>query len=115
MPHYNHALCHIDEIEHESAKGFELNGINFFVVKRDNITRLYLNSCPHLGVPLEHEEDKFLDGDNFYIMCSSHGALFQPEDGLCIYGPCQGQRLSAVDFEIVDQQIMINSAVLTSS
>jgi nitrite reductase/ring-hydroxylating ferredoxin subunit len=31
------------------------------------------------------------------LMCHSHGALFRPDDGLCILGPCYGQSLQAIE------------------
>ncbi len=115
MTDFDITLCHIDAIDHESAKGFDINGVSLFAVKRDGQLSVFLNSCPHLGIPLEFEEDKFLDSENFYIMCSTHGALFQTEDGTCVYGPCQGKKLSAIAFTLVDQHILIASRQLVSS
>ena len=45
-------------------------------------------------------EDQFLDMDKEYIICSTHGALFNVEDGECIWGPCQGESLTKVELEI---------------
>ena len=94
------ALCHVDDIGENHAKGFELGNDSVFAVKRDGQIYVYRNSCPHRGVELNWLEDQFLDGDGELIQCATHGALFVIESGECIYGPCRGQYLQAVAFSI---------------
>lgn len=55
--------------------------------------RAYLNSCPHAGVRLDWRPDDFRDYTGEYLLCSLHGALFEPTTGHCIAGPCRGSRL----------------------
>lgn len=100
-------LCHIDEIPDPGAKGFEVGDKHVFVVKRDGELFVYLNSCPHIGIPLEFLPDDFLDGDQRYILCANHGALFEIADGMCISGPCHGQALAAVPFRLNNDIIEI--------
>jgi len=97
----------VDDLEEGTSKGLEVGNQYFFAVKKDDQVFLYRNSCPHLGTPLEWEEDRFLDSDGALIQCSTHGALFLIEDGLCIAGPCKGKSLHAVPFEIENNMIMI--------
>ena len=56
-------LCRTEEIGEGTSKGFEVNGTFLFAVKKDEQLHLYYNRCPHLGTPLEWEEDRFLDDD----------------------------------------------------
>ncbi|MGO1502642.1 MAG: Rieske (2Fe-2S) protein [Marinobacter sp.] len=64
----------------------------------DGLTpRAYLNQCPHMGVELNWMPGRFMDIDNLFLQCSTHGALFKPGDGECIAGPCQGDALTALD------------------
>jgi nitrite reductase/ring-hydroxylating ferredoxin subunit len=35
-------------------------------------------------------------------MCSTHGALFRVEDGVCLAGPCQGDRLEPYPIVVRD-------------
>jgi nitrite reductase/ring-hydroxylating ferredoxin subunit len=100
-------LLAVDDIEEGTAKGLEANNQYLFAVKKDNQITLYYNRCPHLGTPLEWEEDHFLDSDGVLIQCSTHGALFQIEDGHCLVGPCKGKYLQAVPFVINHGMIMI--------
>ena len=101
-------LCHIDDIPEGKSKGFETDTTPLFAVKKNGQVYIYQNSCPHLGVELNWQEDQFLDRDESLIMCSTHGALFIIEDGHCVAGPCTGENLKAIDFEIIDGQITLN-------
>ena len=106
------SLLAIDGIEEGTSKGIEVSGAYLFAVKKDDQLVLYYNRCPHLGTPLEWEEDRFLDADGALIQCSTHGALFQIEDGYCLVGPCKGKSLHAMPFEIEGGMIMIDEAQL---
>ena len=102
-------LCHIDDIDDGSCKGFELEKINLFVIKMHGEIYLYRNRCPHLGVELNWLQDQFLDMDGMMIQCFTHGALFLIEDGECVAGPCMGQSLQAQKFQIIDGNITLIS------
>jgi nitrite reductase/ring-hydroxylating ferredoxin subunit len=45
--------------------------------------------------------------DGYHLMCHSHGALYRPNDGLCILGPCYGQRLCAIPVEEDGDRIVL--------
>jgi nitrite reductase/ring-hydroxylating ferredoxin subunit len=107
-------VTNIDDIMEGAAKGFEVNNQHLFAVKKDDQIHLYWNRCPHLGTPLEWEEDRFLDNDASLIQCSTHGALFLIEDGKCISGPCLGKHLQTVPFTLADGLIMVKDSILRS-
>jgi nitrite reductase/ring-hydroxylating ferredoxin subunit len=50
----------------------------------------YANACPHWNVDLDLGFGDFYDKDLDRIFCRNHGALFEPETGLCSAGPCAG-------------------------
>lgn len=100
-------LCHIDDIEDDAAKGFDTGDRTVFAVRRDGIIYVYINSCPHIGIPLEFLPDDFMDVEKRYIICSNHGALFEVENGACVAGPCAGQSLQAVPFVIDNGMIRL--------
>ena len=52
-----------------------------FVVREDDRVFGYVNSCPHLGTPLNWAGDTFISEDSGLIICATHGALFEIEDG----------------------------------
>ena len=63
----------------------------------------YVNSCPHVGLPLDPAPNRFLDAKKAHIVCSAHGARFRIEDGECFSGPCYGESLEAVPVRIDDE------------
>lgn len=63
------------------------------LVRGGGYVRAYLNSCPHAGVRLDWKPDDFRDYTGEFLLCSMHGALFEPATGHCIAGPCRGSRL----------------------
>jgi nitrite reductase/ring-hydroxylating ferredoxin subunit len=100
----SHKLISINDIPDPGSKGLKVDAgqsqINLFVVKKDGQISVFENSCPHTLGPLDWLPDQFLDTDNQYIMCANHGALFEINSGLCIYGPCKQQSLKALPFSI---------------
>lgn len=100
-------LCHFNDIPEGESKGFTVDGLALFAVKKDAELYLYKNECPHLGVNLEWQEDQFLDLDGDLIECSMHGALFQITDGHCIAGPCQGEALQPLPWNMDDGRVYL--------
>ena len=107
----NQALCRVDDIEDPGAKGFSLPDTagerEIFVVRTGERVNAYVNSCPHIGTPLEFRPDQFLTRDRSEILCSTHGARFEIATGHCIAGPCRGQSLTAVPVMIRDGAIFL--------
>ena len=66
-----------------------------FVVRRGEEAFGYVDRCPHAGLPLAQKLDDYVTAGGRLIACSWHGALFEPETGLCVGGPCAGSRLTA--------------------
>lgn len=103
-------LCRTDDIGEGEARGFAAAPGGFtglFAVKRDGRVRVYVNSCPHVGLPLEMLPHRFLDSKRQTIICSAHGARFRIEDGVCVTGPCIGEALESVPVRIVDGQVVV--------
>ena len=105
-------LCDLSEIPEDGSNGFAvaLDGkeTGVMAIRRDGQVFAYENSCPHLGVPLDFEPGKFLDSDNQYIICSTHGAQFQIADGYCVSGPCNGDSLNALNVTLDGTDVFIS-------
>ena len=95
-------ICSLAEIPENRAKGLVVNERALLVIKKDGVVRVYLNHCPHHGTPLDWMPDQFMDHQGKHLQCSTHGALFRVDDGECIAGPCQGESLEALAFELRD-------------
>ena len=101
-------LIPTDDIDEGTSRGIERNSKYLFAIKKDDLFHIYLNSCPHLGTPLEWLEDQFLDEDGALIRCATHGALFDIESGQCLVGPCKGKSLRKIPFVVREGIIMID-------
>ena len=64
-----------------------------FVVRWQGSLYAYENVCPHAGHPLNFRPDGFFNPDRTLLICSSHGAVFAPDSGDCVAGPCAGECL----------------------
>ncbi len=67
-----------------------------FVVRYDGKVYAYLNRCAHVPIELDWMEGEFFDSSGLYLMCATHGALYEPETGYCVGGPCRGRRLQTI-------------------
>jgi nitrite reductase/ring-hydroxylating ferredoxin subunit len=82
------------------------------IVLRDGagVLRAYHNVCKHLPIPLDGGSRRFLDPSGRFLECGTHGATYRPEDGLCIAGPCEGERLDPVPLEIEGGRVYLRLA-----
>ncbi len=104
-------LCRRGDIGDGESKGFSLAddaaSQEIFLVRRGEELYAFANSCPHTGVELNWQPDQFLDSERCYIQCSVHGALFRLEDGLCLRGPCVGQRLRRLRLRVRGEDVYL--------
>ncbi|MEI6868770.1 MAG: Rieske 2Fe-2S domain-containing protein [Methylophilaceae bacterium] len=64
-----------------------------FVVFFEGMYYAYLNQCRHMPIELDYKPNEFMDDENQWIVCSTHGAIYHPASGECISGPCRGETL----------------------
>lgn len=64
-----------------------------FALRFGPLAVAYINRCAHVPAELDWQPGKFWDADKRYIICSVHGALYDPPSGQCVSGPCVGARL----------------------
>ena len=106
-------LCHFDEVPDGGAKGVETGSgderRDIILLRRGEKVFAYVNRCPHMGTPLETFPDKFLDQTGELLICSTHGARFRVENGLCVGGPCKGASLESVRIRIKDDEIHLEA------
>jgi nitrite reductase/ring-hydroxylating ferredoxin subunit len=76
-----------------------------FALRFDGRVVAYMNRCAHVPTEMDWQAGEFLDQDQRWIVCSIHGASYEPADGRCVAGPCRGQRLMALDVSERDGQI----------
>ncbi len=73
---------------------------DYLIVRHCGTIAVYENACPHQGTPLETLAGRFFNHDRTRLLCSTHGAEFQINDGVCTKGPCEGKALKRVEFSV---------------
>ena len=99
----------LGEVQHGQSKKFTLRrgrrDVPALLVNFEGQHFAYINRCPHTGITLDWVDNKFFSSDERYLMCATHGAVFEPPTGECIWGPCVGLSLQSVPIEIYDGRV----------
>ena len=99
-------LCEsVSLVEGGKGKRFDIasadRAVGCVAIRFDGKVHAYVNSCPHRGTELDWNPGEVFDESGLYLVCATHGAIFDPETGECVSGPCRGEYLSRVE---VDEQ-----------
>lgn len=81
--------------------------LELLVVVHEKEFHAYENRCPHTGINLNWQTDVFLNIDRTHIQCSTHGAQFRIDNGLCEWGPCLGQSLRRLELKLLDGKLIL--------
>lgn len=81
-----------------------------FVVRFEGKPYAYVNQCAHVSVELDWNEGEFFTAQQDYLLCATHGAMYRPDNGYCVLGPCKGKRLKPIEVTEQNQKIVINLA-----
>ena len=94
-------LCASAELE-ESGKAHVFDVLlwrrpaHAFALRFEGRVVAYMNRCAHVPTEMDWRPGEFLDDERRYILCSMHGAVYEPATGRCVGGPCPGARLMPV-------------------
>lgn len=86
--------------------------LDILVVKSAGKPHAYVNCCPHQFIPLETFPNHFLTDDRRHLVCSGHGALFDPETGVCVQGPCAGRSLDRLNIAERDGMLYLDEPLM---
>ena len=64
-----------------------------FAIRSRGEVKAYLNICAHAGLTLDARRGEFWYLEGTYLGCVQHGAIYDPDDGKCVRGPCAGMAL----------------------
>jgi nitrite reductase/ring-hydroxylating ferredoxin subunit len=104
------ALCAADELtERGRAVGFDVmlwrQPARAFAMRFDGRVVAYLNRCAHVPTEMDWQPGEFLDADKRHLVCSIHGATYEPTTGHCVGGPCGRGRLMPIELCEHDGQV----------
>ncbi len=112
MAHDERLICASDALG-ETGKGvrFTLASLGGeekgFAVRHRGRVCAFVNRCPHQGTELDWEPGEFFEAAGLYLVCATHGALFEPASGLCVAGPCRGASLERLDVRERDGRVFL--------
>ena len=67
-----------------------------FLVRFGDAVYAYRNQCAHIPMELDWNAGKFFDSEQQLLLCSTHGAAYDPISGACLSGPCRNGELLPV-------------------
>lgn len=73
--------------------------VEAFAIRHGGKVHAYVNACAHRLVELDWMPGSFFDAEGTHLVCALHGALYEPDTGRCIAGPCVGAALNRVRVE----------------
>lgn len=60
-----------------------------FAIRFEGQVQAYLNRCAHVAMEIDYQPNRFFDDSGQWIICATHGALYEPRTGRCMAGPCR--------------------------
>lgn len=89
------ALCNSGDLRDSGlAVGFDVVYQGFtcraFMIRYAGQVHAYLNRCSHVAMEMDFQPDRFFDTTGRWLICSTHGAIYEPDTGACRGGPCRG-------------------------
>jgi nitrite reductase/ring-hydroxylating ferredoxin subunit len=103
------ALCDASAVLEGTPQRHERRGASLIVLRAEGMLHVYVNRCPHRGTELDWVPGRFLDPCGKHLHCATHGALFRPDTGECVAGPCRGQALEAVPFTVREGRVVLDA------
>ena len=107
-------LCRTEELARTGARSIVLgetsDRLDVLVVQTAQGRHAYINACPHQFIPLETFPDWVFTDDKQHLVCSGHGALFVPDSGFCVEGPCEGDSLQSLNIVERDGAIYLDES-----
>lgn len=61
-----------------------------FAIRFQGHAHAYLNRCAHVAMEMDWQPNRFFDDSGQWLLCSTHGAAYEPASGVCSGGPCRG-------------------------
>ncbi|WP_027469056.1 Rieske (2Fe-2S) protein [Deefgea rivuli] len=80
---------------------------NAIVIRYGGHVYAYINECAHVPIELDYNLGDVFDLSREFLICSTHGAYYNPRNGLCLGGPCTGRRLQALTISEHDEAIWL--------
>lgn len=77
-----------------------------FLVNVDGALHAWVNRCRHVEITMDWVEGRFLDESGRYVVCATHGGLYEPDTGKCVSGPPFGRYLIRVPLRVEGDRVI---------
>ena len=105
------AVAVIPKVKHGQSAKIRLRcgqqTIDGFVVNHQGRFYAYVNRCAHVGTPLDAWPNEFFTDDGRWLICATHGAVYEPHTGRCVEGPCPGAQLTPLTVSVRGEEIVV--------
>jgi nitrite reductase/ring-hydroxylating ferredoxin subunit len=91
----------------EADAELDAESVSLILHRDGDRVRAWRNVCPHAGRRLDWSPGRFLKSKDGLLVCAVHGASFETVEGVCVAGPCRGDRLQAVAVRVVDDVVTL--------
>ena len=81
-----------------------------FVVNFGGHYYAYVNYCVHAGTPLDWWPNEFFNRDRQFLICGTHGSLYEPTTGKCTGGPCVGGTLFPLNVQVIRGRVVVTTS-----
>ena len=106
-------VADVADLGEGESKAFRIvkNGrfVGGFVVCFEDNYYGYENKCRHIPISLDYGDEQFFDEERRFLVCQTHGAVYEPKTGLCTDGPCRGASLYEIPLTVEKGAIFAES------
>ena len=81
----------------KSVKSYVTKETSIFAVYFEGQFHAYINQCQHLPIELDWNEEHYFDETEKFLICATHGAVYDPKTGYCLSGPCKSKYLKKLE------------------
>lgn len=105
-------IARVEEMRPGSVKKFWLicqkYRVDAFLINYQGTFHAYVNRCRHMTTPLDFVRYQFFTEDGRRLICLTHGALYEPDSGVCVEGPCKGLALYRLPVLIDRGEVLVS-------
>ena len=89
------ALCNSSELQ-DSGEAVPFDVVfrgqtcRAFAIRYNGKSHAYVNQCAHVAMEMDYQPNRFFDSSGHWLICATHGAMYNPASGACMGGPCRG-------------------------
>ena len=86
--------CSADLVDGGNAVPFDVvyggQTCRAFAIRYQGRVSAFLNRCSHVAMEMDFQPNRFFDDTGQWLLCATHGAVYRPDTGKCVEGPCRG-------------------------